>query len=119
MSDQKLPNLDEESRRMHEELNAQVEPETPVSDAIKEAKSRVRASVNIDSVIKGVVKSARDFQDKIANLRELEEKDDCCLLSLQALMLGTKLVTFKFQCPNEVNLFAVRLEYCPKCGKKR
>jgi len=119
MSDQgKLPHLDEESRRMHEELKKKPETQTPVSDAIREAMPDGRATVQIDSVLADISKSRRDFKEMMALSPELKERDDCCLLSLQALLLGTSIVTFKFQCPHSVNLLALRLSYCPHCGKK-
>ena len=120
MKDQgKLPNMDEWSRKAYEELNAPLpEFQTPLADAIRKAMPKVNAIVDVTAIARGFAKAAREYQDRMSKLRELEEKDDCCLLSIQALMLGTQMVTFKFQCPHSVNLFAVRLEYCPKCGKK-
>ena len=134
MADEKKDVLSaEESGQIHEDLRKGPQDEKLSPDEVRRAQSIINEAGGIISEMDRLEKVERTepkggFRVSVdisavakqieAAMRELEEKGDCCLLSLQAMMLGTEIVTFKFQCPHSVNLFAVKLVYCPKCGKK-
>lgn len=101
---EKPDRLDAESKAMYDELR------------------KGRYTVNITPQLKAFVKKARKLEDYFskpgADLCKADEKDECCLLALQAHMVGIRVITYTFKAPNGFSMFAVDLKYCPACGKE-
>ncbi len=103
--------MDKESQGMWEELE-EMESEPQFEDCSDTEKEQICALVKAD-----FLKRHDNVCKEPGKLCKAEEKGECCLLSLQALMLGINGISFTFNNPRGVDMFAVKLKYCPQCGK--